>query len=81
MQLAPQHDQSRGLIMKLTLLGSETKDGGSPALYATDRGTLVVQGWRVTDPDARTVLANMPAHEDVLEIPPALLRFAPAEHS
>lgn len=33
--------------MELTFLGKETQGGGSPTLFGTDRGTYVVQGWRV----------------------------------
>jgi hypothetical protein len=33
--------------MRLTFLGKETQGGGSPTLFSTDRGTYVVQGWRV----------------------------------
>lgn len=32
--------------MQLTFLGKDTQGGGSPTLYATDRGTYVVQGWK-----------------------------------
>lgn len=48
--------------MQLRFLGTETQGGGSPTLYATDRGTYVVQGWKV-DGD-----------EQSLEIPHRLLR-------
>ena len=57
------------------MLGTESKSGQSPTLYATDRGTLVVQGWRITDAEALDALA-VPEHETVVEIPVALLRFA-----
>ena len=63
--------------MKLTLLGSESEHGDSPTLYATDRDTVVVQGWRVTDVEALDKMA-IPEHETVVEIPLALLRFAPS---
>ena len=33
--------------MRLTFLGKETQAGGSPTLFATDRGSYVVQGWKV----------------------------------
>lgn len=33
--------------MRLTFLGKETQGGGSPTLFATDRNTYVVQGWRI----------------------------------
>jgi hypothetical protein len=68
-------------LVKLTLLGTESENGGSPTLYATDRGTYVVQGWRVSDPEAQAQLV-VPGHETVVEVPAALLRFArPAEPS
>lgn len=34
--------------MRLRFLGKTTQGGGSPTLYATDRATYVVQGWKVT---------------------------------
>jgi hypothetical protein len=61
--------------MKLTFLGSESHGGGNPALYATDRGTFVVQGWKITDEGTRAQVRNLPDHEDVVEIPTALLDF------
>lgn len=33
--------------MRLRFLGTSTQGGGSPTLYATDRNTYVVQGWKV----------------------------------
>lgn len=47
--------------MQLTFLGKETQGGGSPTLFATDRDTYVVQGWRVDGDDTS------------VEIPPRLL--------
>lgn len=38
--------------MRLTFLGKETQGGGSPTLFATDRDTYLVQGWKVTDQEA-----------------------------
>jgi hypothetical protein len=49
--------------MRLTFLGKNTQGGGSPTLYATDRDTYVVQGWKVPD------------RETSVEIPKPLLRF------
>ena len=54
-------------------LGKVSDVGDSPTLYATDRGTIVVQGWQVSDPD----LPPTPAGEARAEIPTELLRFAP----
>jgi hypothetical protein len=65
--------------MKLTHLGSTSKNGGCPELYATDRGTYVVQGLRVTDSEALAALRKrgLPDHETAVELPVALLSFAP----
>lgn len=49
--------------MQLTFLGRSTQGGGSPTLYATDRDTYVVQGWRV------------PGAETSVEIPQRLLGY------
>lgn len=61
--------------MKLTHLGTESGINGCPSLYATDRGTFVVQGWRVADAAALAAL-SIPPNESVVEIPIALIRFA-----
>lgn len=61
--------------MKLRFLGSDSDAGQSPTLYATDRGTYVVQGWRITDAEALGAV-RVPDHEAIVEIPAALLRFA-----
>lgn len=53
--------------MRLTLLGKETQGGGSPTLYATDRDTYVVQGWRV------------PGQRSSVEIPTRLLEYVEAD--
>lgn len=37
--------------MRLRFLGKATQGGGSPTLYATDRDTYVVQGWKVDGND------------------------------
>jgi hypothetical protein len=62
--------------MRLCHLGTESGKTGCPALYATDRGTYVVQGWRLTDPDAIADLIDVREDEFYVEIPRALLRFA-----
>lgn len=65
--------------MKLTWLGTESGETGCPSVFATDDGTLVVQGWKVTDPDALATLRErgLPDHEDAVEIPMVLLRHFP----
>jgi hypothetical protein len=46
--------------------------GTCPTVYATDRGTFVVQGDIVTDPDALAAM-DLPAHEAAVEVPASLL--------
>ena len=67
--------------MKLTFLGTTSNSGSCPNLYETDRGTYLVQGERITDPEALAVLRarGLPDHETVVEIPRGLLKFAPRE--
>jgi hypothetical protein len=62
--------------MRLRLLGTESGKEGCPALYATDRGTYVVQGKRVTDPEAIAELVDVREDEFYVEIPAGLLRYA-----
>ncbi|MFI6998750.1 hypothetical protein [Nocardia sp. NPDC050175] len=49
--------------MKLWFLGNNTNKNGCPSLFLTDRGTYIVQGWRVR------------GRSDVLEIPHPLLAY------
>jgi hypothetical protein len=49
--------------MRLTFLGKDTVNGGSPTLFATDQGSYVVQGWKV------------PGDPESVEIPEKLLMF------
>ncbi|HZO63782.1 MAG TPA: hypothetical protein VFB74_02155 [Kribbellaceae bacterium] len=60
--------------MKLTFIRKTQRSGDSncPSLYRTDRGTFVVQGWRVTDADTLAQL-EIPAHETVVEVPADVL--------
>lgn len=62
--------------MQLQFLGSSSDNGGSPTLYLTDRGTYVVQGWKVEDAETLGQM-KIPGHETVIEIPKELLSFAP----
>jgi hypothetical protein len=61
----------KGTAMHLTKLDG-CQGNSCPAIYATDRGTLVVQGDLVTDPQA-LVDANPSAGETLVEIPRELL--------
>lgn len=53
--------------MKIRFLGKETEHGDSPTLYATDRGTYLVQGWKVTAPEILVKL-DVPESETIVEI-------------
>jgi sulfur carrier protein ThiS len=53
--------------MKMRFLGKETEHGDSPTLYATDQGTYLVQGWKVTAPEILAKL-DVPESETVVEI-------------
>ena len=64
--------------MKLTFLGMSSKDGECPTLYATDRDTYVIQGWKVTDPYALATM-DIPERETAIEVPRELLGFAPRD--
>ncbi|GAA1030821.1 MULTISPECIES: hypothetical protein [Amycolatopsis] len=63
--------------MKLTHLHTTSKNGGCPELYETDRGTYVVQGAKVTDPEVLAQLRErgLPDHETAVEVPKALLDY------
>lgn len=69
--------------MQLRFLGTDSGTDTCPTMYATDRGTFVVQGWVVTDPDALAQLAErgLPATETAVEVPRELIRFAEADQS
>ncbi|MPZ86828.1 MAG: hypothetical protein GEU81_01920 [Nitriliruptorales bacterium] len=62
--------------MRLRFLGTDSPSGGCPTLYATDRGTYVVQGRKVSDPEALGDLRDVLADETFVEIPRELLRYA-----
>lgn len=65
--------------MKVTYLGSTSTVGQCPTAYATDRGTYLIQGDIVTDPEALAELQRhgngIPPHETVVEVPTALMKF------
>ena len=62
--------------MRLRLLGTSSGKDGCPALYASDRGTFIVQGKRVNDEAAIGDLVDLRDDELFVEIPKDLLRFA-----
>ncbi len=60
------------------MLGTESGQTGCPTLFATDRGTYVVQGWRVADEETLSQM-DIPGHESCVEVPAALLhRWLPS---
>jgi hypothetical protein len=67
--------------VKLTFLGTTSKNGGCPTAFATDRGTYVVQGSIITDHEALAALRErgLPDHETAVEIPAGLLAFLPRD--
>lgn len=62
--------------MRLTLIGKdpESNPTGSPTVYRTDRGSWLVQGWVVTDPEALEQM-TVPDGETVVEIPDRMIPF------
>lgn len=62
--------------MRLTLVAGDPNSNpdNSPTLYKTDRGSWVVQGWMVDDPEALATL-NVPDGETVVEIPDRMIQF------
>ncbi len=66
--------------MKLTFLGKDegqSPTGQCPALYQTDRGTIVVQGRRLTDPEALSHLRDVLEGETFVEVPAELGHYWP----
>ena len=58
--------------MQLRFLGKDSAGGDSPTLYASDRDTYVVQGWKVAD-DAIIAGLDIPSGETCVEVPAHLL--------
>lgn len=66
--------------MQLRMIGTTSQGGGCPTLYETDSGDIVVQGYKLTDPEARAQLKDVLDGEEFVVVPRALLtRFAPQE--
>ncbi|WP_063734379.1 hypothetical protein [Streptomyces sp. RTd22] len=57
--------------MKLRFLGKDSKQGDCPTLYATDRDTYLVQGWRIYASDLLMQL-TIPEGETAVEVPTEL---------
>jgi hypothetical protein len=54
------------------LAGGPTPGDASPAFYETDRGTYLIQGYRVPE-EYRSRVHRLVEHEDVVEIPKYLV--------
>ncbi|HCU94565.1 MAG TPA: hypothetical protein DHU96_18345 [Actinobacteria bacterium] len=64
--------------MQLRWLGTDSKDGDSPTLWATDSGEYIVQGYTVTDPQVLAQL-NVPEGEAIIRVPKGLMRYLPKD--
>lgn len=65
--------------MRIEFVGSTSNVNGCPTVFRTERGTLVIQGTTVTDPEALAEMSRhgngVPAYESAVEVPAELLRF------
>ncbi len=67
--------------MRVKFLGSDSYNGNSPTMWETDRDTLILRGYVVTDPEALAGLGQAPTGEIDIEIPRELIRFADAPNT
>jgi hypothetical protein len=63
--------------MKITFEGSTSRQGGCPTLYSTDRGTILVQGQQVTDPETLAQARAILDGETFVEVPAELGKYWP----
>lgn len=61
--------------MKLRFLTSSSNSGSCPSLYETDSGDIVVQGSKLTDPEAIAQLRDVLPGEDFVVVPRSLLDY------
>lgn len=64
--------------MQIRFLGKDSTPNDSPTLYETDRDTLLVQGYVVTDPEALAAM-HIPQGETVVEVPKRLMKYLPED--
>lgn len=64
--------------MQIRFLGKDSTPNDSPTLYETDRNTLLVQGYVVTDPEALAAM-HLPEGETVVEVPKRLMKYLPED--
>ncbi len=62
--------------MRLRFLGRRSSPGNSPALWDTDAGQYVIQGFEL-DPDALAQVGDIPPGELVIRVPKELMRYLP----
>ncbi|MGW0982263.1 DUF6879 family protein [Streptomyces xiamenensis] len=69
--------------VRMTFSGTDSINGGCPAVYETDRNTVVIQGWKIDRSDeAYRDARNLEENEDLVEVPRELLeRFVPRKQS
>lgn len=69
--------------MRLTFSGTTSQSGECPAVYETDRDTVVIQGWKIDHTDqAYQDARNVAENEELVEVPRELLeRFAPKKQT
>jgi hypothetical protein len=61
------------LVMGLVLLAKDSKSGGCPSVYVTDRGSYVVQGDEYVDSAALMDMEQLSPSEAFVEVPERLL--------
>ena len=62
--------------MRLRFLGRHSSPGNSPALWDTDAGQYVIQGFDL-DPDTLAQVGDIPPGEVVIRVPKELMRYLP----
>ena len=60
--------------IRLIAADPESQPTNSPTLYKTDRGSWIVQGWVVNDPEVLTQM-GIPEGESCVEIPDRMIPF------
>jgi hypothetical protein len=66
--------QEDAVQIRLIAADPDSQPTNSPTLYKTDRGSWIVQGWVVTDPEALTQM-GIPEGETCVEIPDRMVPF------
>ncbi len=64
------------IVKRLRLLGKHSSPGNSPALWDTDAGQYVIQGFEL-EPDTLARVGDVPPGELVIRVPKELMRYLP----